>query len=66
MMHKDIIQRLTKQETEFDDEILIKLVHIIKHLQQEEITRDNAVSELQILGVSCSYGKCAILKAIRN
>ncbi|CAG8542975.1 991_t:CDS:10, partial [Dentiscutata heterogama] len=66
MMHKDIIQRLTKQETEFDDEILIKLVRIVKRLQRGEITRDNAVSELQILAVGRAYGECAILKSIRN
>ncbi|CAG8618245.1 6558_t:CDS:10, partial [Diversispora eburnea] len=65
-MHKDIIQRFTKQETEFDDEILMKLIRIVKRLQREEITRDNAVSELQILAVSRSYEECAILKAIRN
>ncbi|CAG8570283.1 11713_t:CDS:10, partial [Scutellospora calospora] len=60
-MHDDIIQRLTKQETEFDNELLMKLVRIVK-----EITRDDAVSELQILTVGHSYGERAILKAIRN
>ncbi|CAG8797931.1 16607_t:CDS:2, partial [Cetraspora pellucida] len=32
----------------------------------EEITRDNAVSELQILLIGRSFGECAVLKAIRN
>ncbi|CAG8499742.1 7154_t:CDS:2, partial [Paraglomus occultum] len=57
IMHKDILQKLTKQETEFDDEILMKLVRIVKRLQRKEITRDNAVSELQILAVGRSYGE---------
>ena len=30
MMHNDILQRLTKQETGFDDEIFMKLVRIVK------------------------------------
>ncbi|KAF0525699.1 c2h2-type zinc finger transcription factor [Gigaspora margarita] len=65
-MHEDIIQRLIKQETEFDNELLMKLVRIVKHLQWKKITRDDAVSELQILIVERSYGERAILKAIRN
>jgi hypothetical protein len=88
MMHKDIIQRLTKKETEFNDELLMMIIRIVKvyylllhlfgvkkkimcsfllqRLQREEITRDNAVSELQILADGYSYGECAILRAIRN
>ncbi|CAG8653764.1 27663_t:CDS:10 [Gigaspora margarita] len=65
-MHEDIIQRLTKQETEFDSELLMKLIRIVKRLQRKEITRDDAVSELQILTVGRSCGERAILRAIRN
>ncbi|CAG8506037.1 2654_t:CDS:2, partial [Acaulospora colombiana] len=66
IMHNDILQRLTNQKTEFDEETLVKLVRIVKRLQRKEITRDDAVSELQILAVGRSYGERAILKAIRN
>lgn len=65
-MHKDIIRRFTKQESEFDEETLIKLIRIVKRLQWDEISRDKAVSELQILTADRSYGECAILKTIRN
>ncbi|CAI2192833.1 15230_t:CDS:10, partial [Funneliformis geosporum] len=65
-MHKDIIKRFTKQESEFDEKTLIELIRIIKLLQRNEIDRDKAVSELQILAVDRSYGERAILKAIRN
>ncbi|CAG8695801.1 26804_t:CDS:10 [Dentiscutata erythropus] len=65
-MYEDIIQRLTKQETEFDSELLMKLIRIVKRLQRKEITRDDAVSELQILTVGRSCGERAILRAIRN
>jgi hypothetical protein len=39
---------------------------LLQFLKQNEIDRDKAVSELQILAVDCSYGERAILKAIRN
>ncbi|RUO95593.1 hypothetical protein BC936DRAFT_143667, partial [Jimgerdemannia flammicorona] len=65
-MHNDIMQRLTKQELEFDAEVAIKLTCTIKHLQREEITRDIAVSELQSLMTGRAYEECAILKAIKN
>ncbi|RGB22777.1 hypothetical protein C1646_775569 [Rhizophagus diaphanus] len=65
-MHKDIIKRFTKQESEFDEKTLIELIRIVKLLQRNEIDRDKAVSELQILAVDRSYGERAILKAIRN
>ncbi|KAF0427121.1 hypothetical protein F8M41_006108 [Gigaspora margarita] len=66
VMHNDILQRLTNQKTEFDEEILVKLVRIVKRLQRKEITRDDAISELPILAVGRSYGERAILKAVRN
>ena len=31
-MHRDIKKRFTKQESEFDEETLIKLIHIVKVL----------------------------------
>lgn len=30
MMHKDVIQRLTERETEFNAEVLSKITHIVK------------------------------------
>ena len=39
---------------------------LLQLLQRNEIDRDKAVSELQILAVDRSYGERAILKAIRN
>ncbi|CAG8450152.1 18059_t:CDS:2 [Acaulospora morrowiae] len=39
---------------------------IVERLQRKEITRDDAVSELQVLAFGRSYGERAILKAIRN
>ncbi|CAG8708995.1 10340_t:CDS:10, partial [Funneliformis mosseae] len=66
IIHKDIIKRFTKQESEFDEKTLIELIRIIKLLQRNEIDRDKAVSELQILAVDRSYGERAILKVIRN
>ncbi|GBC18903.2 C2H2-type zinc finger transcription factor [Rhizophagus irregularis DAOM 181602=DAOM 197198] len=65
-MHKDVIKRFTKHESEFDKETLIRLTRIVKRLLREEITRDKAFSELQILAVGRSYGERVILKAIRN
>jgi hypothetical protein len=65
-MYKDVVRKLTEQETEFDAEVLMKLTRIAKRLQREEIERDVAVSELHTLAVGCAYGERAILKAIRN
>ncbi|RIA81814.1 hypothetical protein C1645_836340 [Glomus cerebriforme] len=65
-MHKDIIKRFTKHESEFDEETLIKLIRIVKRLQRDEIAGDKVVSELQILAVDRSYEERAILKVIRN
>ncbi|GBB91943.1 hypothetical protein RclHR1_01940020 [Rhizophagus clarus] len=61
-MYKDITKGFTKQESEFNEETLIKLIRIVKRLQRYEITRDKAVSELHVLAVDHSYGERAILK----
>ncbi|CAG8636297.1 9868_t:CDS:10 [Ambispora gerdemannii] len=38
-MYKDVVRRLTEQETELDAEVLIKLTRIVKRLQREEFVR---------------------------
>ncbi|RUS31904.1 hypothetical protein BC938DRAFT_476785 [Jimgerdemannia flammicorona] len=63
LMHKDMLQRFTEQETEFDFEIFTKLTQIVK---QGKVTRDIAVAELQTLIIGRSYGEISILKAIKN
>ncbi|KAG9298147.1 hypothetical protein G9A89_002584 [Geosiphon pyriformis] len=65
-MHKDVMQRLTKCKTEFNAEVFLKIIPIVKCLQREEITRKNAVLKLQMLATDCAYGECAILQAIEN
>ncbi|CAG8660319.1 210_t:CDS:2, partial [Paraglomus brasilianum] len=66
VMHKDMLQRFTEQETEIDIEIFMKLTQIVKQLQQGKVTRDIAVTELQTLMINRSYGEISILKAIKN
>ncbi|CAG8631935.1 493_t:CDS:2, partial [Paraglomus brasilianum] len=66
MMHKDMLERFTEQETEFDFEIFTKLTLIVKQLRKGKVTRNIAVTELQTLMISHSYGEVSILKAIKN
>ncbi|KAG9307562.1 hypothetical protein G9A89_023127 [Geosiphon pyriformis] len=66
MMHKEMLQKFTEQEAEFNSEILTKLTPIFKRLQQGKITRNTAIEELQTFTIGCSYGEMSILKAIKN
>ncbi|CAG8546273.1 3688_t:CDS:10, partial [Paraglomus occultum] len=66
MMHKDMLERFTEQETEFDFEIFTKLTLIVKQLRKGKVTRNIAVTELQTLMIGRSYGEVSILKAIKN